>query len=304
MQSKYRVALVSVLVLGLFFLGLTASEPGKTLIEKLQKKGKVVVGIANEAPFGYIDEKGNVTGESPDIARAVLNRLGIEEMEAVVTTFGALIPGLKAGRFDMVTAGAYITSDREKEVDFGNPQYKIGSGLAVRKGNPYDLHSYEDIAANPQVKVGVMAGAWEYQYALLAGVKEAQIVTYPTNVDAIDGLIVGRVDSVPMTSVGVRDKVKKSGSPLIEVVEDFRDLEIEGKPVAGYSSVCFPKDADAFRVLYNHELEKLRAEGKVCEILTSYELFSEANCVTETITVPEVLAGRKALEEAIEEAGL
>jgi polar amino acid transport system substrate-binding protein len=297
LKNKYFVSIVSVLLVGLLFVSLAASA--ETLFEKVKKKGVVVVGIANEKPFGYIDESGNVTGESPEIARAVLNELGIEKMKPVVTKFGSLIPGMKAGRFDMITAGAYITSDREKEVDFAHPQYKIGSGMAVKAGNPYDLHSYEDVAANPKVKIGIMAGAYEKKYAKAVGVKEKQIVSLPTNVAGIAALVAGRIDCLVATSISIRDKVEMAASPEIEVVEDFTDPVIGGTKVAGYSSVAFPSDADDFREAYNEKLEELRASGKVCEILTSFDLFSEANCVKEKLTVPEVLEARKALEEAI-----
>lgn len=297
MRNKYFVLMISVLVLGLLFLSL--STTADTLFEKVKKKGVVIVGIANEKPFGYIDESGNVTGESPEIARAVLKELGIENMKPVVTKFGSLIPGMKAGRFDMITAGAYITSEREKEVDFAHPQYKIGSGMAVRAGNPHDLHSYEDVAANPEVKLGLMAGVEEKRYAKVAGVKEKQIVTLPTNVAGIAALVAGRIDCLAATSISIRDKVEMAASPEIEVVEDFTDPIIDGTEIAGYSSVAFPSDADDFREAYNEKLEELRADGTICEILTSFELFSEANCVKEKVTVPDVLEGRKALEEAL-----
>lgn len=298
MRKKYLVSIVSILVIGLLFVSLSAGA--ESLLEKVRRKGVIVVGIANEKPFGYIDDQGNVTGESPEIARAVLQELGIGKMKPVVTKFGSLIPGMKAGRFDMITAGAYITSEREKEVDFVHPQYKIGSGMAVRAGNPYDLHSYEDVAANPEVKLGLMAGVEEKRYAKVAGVKEKQIVTLPTNVAGIAALVAGRIDCLAATSISIRDKVEMAASPEIEVVEDFTDPVIDGTQIAGYSSGAFPSDADDFREAYDEKLEELRASGKICEILTSFELFSEANCVKEKITVPEVLEARKVLEEALD----
>lgn len=301
---RKRILLTFSLLIILTLIGtsiVTTAGEKKSLLEKVKDRGYIIVGIANEAPFGYIDEEGNVTGESPEIARAVLKRLGIGKMEAVVTEFGSLIPGLKAGRFDMITAGAYITADREKEVDFAHPQYKIGSGAAVRAGNPYNIHSYYDIAANPHVKVAIMGGAYEYKYARVAGVTDKQIVTVPTNIAGIAALIAGRADVLVATSVSIADKVKKAASPEIEIVKDFKDLLIKGVRVAGYSSVAFPEYADEFRKAYNRELEKLRAEGTVCEILKSFG-FPEACCVKETLTVEQVLEQRKALEEAVEEA--
>lgn len=105
-----------------------ATNIGSTL-EKIREQGYVTVGFANEKPYAYATETGQLTGLNVEIAREVLKALGIEEMQGVLTEFGSLIPGLKAKRFDMITAGMYLTPDRAKEVAFANPEYTIGGGL-------------------------------------------------------------------------------------------------------------------------------------------------------------------------------
>ena len=73
----------------------------------------ITIGIANEIPYGYEDEEtGEVTGEAPEVARVVLDELGITDREFVVVEFGALIGGLQAGNFDMIAAGMYIGPPR------------------------------------------------------------------------------------------------------------------------------------------------------------------------------------------------
>jgi polar amino acid transport system substrate-binding protein len=81
---------------------------GATTLEKIRAAGKIRVGYANEAPYAYQDPAtGGLTGEAPEVARAVLRDLGEIEMEGVLTEFGSLIPGLKAGRLPrgLVAAG-------------------------------------------------------------------------------------------------------------------------------------------------------------------------------------------------------
>ncbi|MDT7645605.1 MAG: polar amino acid transport system substrate-binding protein, partial [Pseudonocardiales bacterium] len=52
-------------------------------LERIRANRTVRVGVANEEPFGYLDQYGNLAGESPAVARAVLAGLGVDTLEAV-----------------------------------------------------------------------------------------------------------------------------------------------------------------------------------------------------------------------------
>lgn len=136
------------------------STAGSTL-EKVQEAGVIKVGYANEAPYAYQDDSGNLTGEAPEIARAVLSEMGITEIEGVLTEFGSLIPGLQAGRFDMIAAGMYIQPERCEQIAFSDPTDGIGEGFIVQPGNPKGLASYEDVLSTPDAKLGIVAGTVE-----------------------------------------------------------------------------------------------------------------------------------------------
>src|SRR4051794_35676063 len=71
----------------------------ETTLERAKKDGFVRIGFANEAPFGYATPDGKLTGEAPEVAKAVLAKMGIPQVDGVLTEFGSLIPGLKARRF-------------------------------------------------------------------------------------------------------------------------------------------------------------------------------------------------------------
>ena len=62
------------------------------------------------------------------------------------TEFGSLIPGLNSQQFDVVSAGMYINPSRCEQVLFSDPEYQMLDAFIVRKGNPKNLHTYEDIA--------------------------------------------------------------------------------------------------------------------------------------------------------------
>ncbi len=74
-----------------------------------EANGTIKVGVANEEPYGYIDTANNeVTGAAPEIARAVLQSIGYDDIEGTVADFGALIQGVNGGQFDIATAAMDI----------------------------------------------------------------------------------------------------------------------------------------------------------------------------------------------------
>ena len=98
--------------------GLAASAQAATTLETVRQNSSIRIGYANETPFAYTETDGRVTGESPEIAKAIFAKMGIKQVDGVLTEWGSLIPGLRAGRFDVIAAGMYITPARCKQVLF------------------------------------------------------------------------------------------------------------------------------------------------------------------------------------------
>ncbi|MGK7346364.1 MAG: ectoine/hydroxyectoine ABC transporter substrate-binding protein EhuB [Candidatus Nitrospinota bacterium M3_3B_026] len=209
---------------------------------RMLDSGVVRVGFANEAPYAFLDEDGRLTGEAPEIIRAVMNELGVERVEGVLTEFGSLIPGLKAGRFDIIAAGMYITPERCRQIAFTNPTYRMGEAFLVRKGNPLDLHGYEDVKEKPAARLGVVAGAVELGYAIAVGVPRKRISVLPDAPSAVGALMADRIDAYAGTSLTVRDMYGKSEDADVEIAEPFTDPVIDGKTAAGYGAFGLRKE--------------------------------------------------------------
>lgn len=160
----FRIAMV-VAVAALVAAGCSSDDSGESsgLLAELQEAGTITVGIANEIPYGYEDEaSGEITGEAPEVAKAVLAELGIDNMEAQVVEFGALIGGLQAGNFDLIAAGMYINADRAEEIIFSDPDYCISESMLVPEGNPKGLTNYNSVADTDAVLAGMRrrAAGW------------------------------------------------------------------------------------------------------------------------------------------------
>ena len=225
-------------------------------LEGIRQAGIVRLGYANEAPYGYRDTAtGEITGEAPEIARVVLRRLGIERIEAVVTEFGALIPGLRAGRFDVIAAGMYITPARCTRIAFSEPTYRIGEAFVVRAGNPLALHSYEDVARRAAATLGVVGGAVEHTYARAVGIPEARLAVFPDNISALTALRAARIDAWAATRLTTLDLLRKANTTQLELAEPFSDPVIDGRTTVGYGAFGFhPRDRELLAA-FNRELD-------------------------------------------------
>jgi len=263
-------------------------EPG--LLNQLKEQGYVTVGLANEKPYAYQEADGKVTGEAIEVARTIFSELGVPEIRVQIVEFSSLIPGLKAKRFDVVTAGMFITPKRAEEVIFADPEYRIGEALAVAKGNPKNLHSYGDIAADSNLRVAVMSGAVEIDYLKAAGVRKEQIVQVQDQPQAVRALETGRADAITMTGPSLQAMLESAGSEKIERVNDFKQPVVDGKEVYGYGAAAFRKEDADLAKLYSEKLHELEQSGKLLKLLQPFG-FTEAE-------LPNGLTADAVLKEA------
>ncbi|MFE9357000.1 ectoine/hydroxyectoine ABC transporter substrate-binding protein EhuB [Streptomyces olivaceoviridis] len=257
-----------------------ASASGKNggdLLERLRAQGVVRLGIAGEIPFGYIDRNGELTGEAPELAKAVFERLGVGRVQPVPTEFGSLIPGLKSQQFDVVAAGMYVTPDRCEQVIFADPDYRMPDAFIVPKGNPLGLRTYAD-ALRKHAKVATGTGYAQIQHAVEAGYKENDLVIVPDQVAGLNAVESGRVDLFAATAVTARLVARDSAKA--ESTEPFVAL-VDGKPKVDGGAFAFRPTETRLRDAFNAELHKLRRSGELYRIVRPFG-FTKAEMTTLT----------------------
>jgi polar amino acid transport system substrate-binding protein len=245
-----QVAIVPFVVLAGLALTSAAGNAQGTL-DRIRDSGKVTAAIADEAPYGYRDQD-RVTGEAPEIARAILERIhpGVE-IEWVSTNFGQLIRGLQQGRFDIAAAGMFITPERCALVAFSNPTYVIGEAFAVHEGNPKALTDYPSISDNADARVGLIAGTVEYNYALVTGIPADRAPLYRSFAKALDALKAQEVDAIGLTSLSAQSLVE--GEPGLEATPQFFP-NLDGQEVKGYGGFAFRKEDQDLRAAFDQAL--------------------------------------------------
>ncbi|MEW9675164.1 ectoine/hydroxyectoine ABC transporter substrate-binding protein EhuB [Lentibacillus sp. L22] len=265
------------------------SDGDGNLLEKLKEKGTVTVGFANEKPYAYQDDSGELKGAAVDIATAVFKELGVDNVEGQLADYSQLIPGLNAGKFEVITAGMAITPERCENADFGEPEMMYGEGLIVQKGNPLDLHSYKDLA-DKDATVSIMSGATENDFVTKEGVDKKQIQSAPDIPATFSAVESGRADATTGTEMTIKMAFESSDSNKLEFVEDFEQPEdIEGVP--SYGAAAFKKGNDKLREAYNEKLAELKDSGKVAELLEKNGFSGETNSAPDDITAESVCSG-------------
>jgi polar amino acid transport system substrate-binding protein len=251
---------------GAMVLAAIRPAQAETTLERARREGYIRVGFANEAPYGYATPDGKLTGESPEVAKAVLAKLGIKQVDGVLTEFGSLIPGLEAGRFDIIAAGMFITPKRCAQVRFSDPSYAIGAALLVKQGNPDHIADYASIAADKKLKVAVMGGAVEMGYAKESGVALSQLVVLPDQMSLVKAVQTGRADAAGLTALSIADMARKN-----EGVQSTAPFDtVAGKSVVGYGGFAFRKEDKELADAFNAELDKFIGTPEHIALVTPF----------------------------------
>jgi polar amino acid transport system substrate-binding protein len=247
---------------------LASTAVSAATLAEIQESGSIRIAVANEIPYGYVDPNGEAMGAGPDVAKAIMDKLGVENIEWVTTNFSSLIPGLQADRFDMVAAEMAILPDRCQQVLFSEPNTSYGEGLLVAAGNPKDIHAYADFAENPDLKVAIMAGADQLEMMQKLGVDEANLVTIAANADAISTVSTGRADAYAATSLTASGLADQNDG--VEVAGEFTDPVIDGQEVRSWGGFTFASGNEELRDAVNEALAEFKQTPEWSETLMGY----------------------------------
>jgi polar amino acid transport system substrate-binding protein len=245
----------------------------------------ITIGIANERPYGY-EDGGKATGEAPELAKEVFQRLGIDKVDFQVVEFSALINGLNADRFDVIAAGMFINPDRAKQVSFADPDYCGTTAFAVAEGNPKGLTDFPSVT-DSGAKLGVLSGAVEEDYATGAGVPKSQISAFQTTPDVFDALTAGRIDAVALTAITVREQVADLDG--FEATEGFVPV-IDGEEQLGCGAFAFRPEDEELRDEFNKVIVEMKANDEILPIIEPFGFTSAEVDAAKDVTVDD-LAG-------------
>ncbi|WP_213879292.1 ectoine/hydroxyectoine ABC transporter substrate-binding protein EhuB [Pseudomonas sp. dw_358] len=271
MPASRKLSLATLLGSAIAFGTLfSASAMAAGLLEKGRSSG-LTAGIANEQPYAYIGTDGKITGANYEVLLAILKPLGITQVDTPISDFGSLVPGLAAKRFDLIGAGLFITPPRCKVIAYSNPVTRSGGAFIVKAGNPLNLHSLKDVAANGKARLATQPGSNQVQEAKSAGISEANVSLFDKDNEALAALQANRVDVVYFPDAEIIGLLQKANDPSVERALPFEQIpDASGNPTWNYHAYGLPKNDPAFAQAFNEQLAKLRASGELLKILQKY----------------------------------
>ena len=270
MHKKALLALLLVMAMALSGCTSTSTDEDGSLLERLQDQGTVTVGFAGEAPYSF-EENGELTGATVALHREIFGNLGIDTVEGQNADFGALIPGLQANRFDVVSAGMSILPERCEQAAFSEPEFNYTTALMVPEGNPMGLTDLQSVL-DSGARLSTMTGAIESDYAAQMGIDNTQVATPQDGMDAVTS---GRADVFALTAISLNWMADNNPDAPVEVTESFV-AEIDGVPQVGAGGTVFRTDDQELLDAYNEELAKITSDPeKYLEIVGEYGFTAE-----------------------------
>ena len=228
---------------------------------------KIVFAYIEEPPFAAT-VNGQASGSDVDVAKAVLAKMGIRDVELRKTEFPELLPGVAAGRWTMNT-GLFITPERCKTVAFSNPIWALVDGMIVRAGNPKHITSYASLASSG-ARLGVVKDTVQIATAKAAGVPADRIVAFDEQEQAIAAIKDGRVDAYTNTALGQRALLASMKDPDLALAQPFEPPMENGRPKAGFGAFSFSHSNGAFVAKFNEELARFLGSDEHRAILAKY----------------------------------
>jgi polar amino acid transport system substrate-binding protein len=234
----------------------------------IKAKGTLIMGTeAQYAPNEFIAPDGHtVIGMDPDMVRAIAGVLGLK-VQIVNSTFEAIIPGLKSGRYDIGASSFTDTKEREKTVDFVT-YLSVGQAFLSKANGGPTLNTLAELCGHA---VSVEKGTVELEEAekqdkkCKAAGKPIKLLIFPGQNDANLALSSGRAE------------IDYADSPIIAYQVRKLGVSVRSGPTFGTApyGLALPKGNGMAKPVLE-ALKLLMANGTYASILKKWELDSAA----------------------------
>jgi len=198
-------------------------------------------------PFEMTDTKGQPTGVSVDLAKALGAALGMQvKIENIA--FDGLIPSLKTGKIDLIISSMTATAERAQSIDFSDPYLRTGLCLLVRKNSPVQGISDLDKAG---MTVAVKKGTTGHSYAGKQ-LKNARVLVLDKEAAAVLEVVQGKADAFIYDQMSTFSNWQRNQLTTRAILKPFQQESW---------AVGIRKGNDPLKVRVNNFLKEYRAAG-------------------------------------------
>ncbi len=267
--------------IGLASGGALAQADG--VLERVRKAGVIKIGMTNGLPYSLLNPDGSVDGVAPTLVKTVMARLGVPKVEGIVGSYGQLIPGLLAGRWDMVGADMTITKERCEQVTYCDPftvDYAAYVYLPGAFASP--PKSLKEMGQR-KIKLAMLAGTYNLKVVQSFYEKPDEfIATYPDTNSILEAVTAKRAE-IGCTGIVLIKEVLKGKPGAFEHVDPMPD------DLLSPGSAAFrPGDTDLITA-FKAEFQKMKKSGEWQKIIGTFGF--EISPRTENMTAEQACSG-------------
>jgi polar amino acid transport system substrate-binding protein len=251
--------------------GPVLAQTPPALVQSMKQAGTAKVAIAATPPYAYFAASGEPQGYLIEVSNEILKSLGVPKLQALMTTWDAMIPGLQAKQYDFLPGGMNVTAARCQVVAFTVPVTAQQDALYVKPGNPKKLEGYASVAQTPGAQVAVLAGSSQENFALKRQIPQGQLVRVPDIQAGIAAVTGGRADAFIVGQFSVTEPGKKG----VEVVVD------KTSPPIGIA-FAFRKEDAPTRDAFDARINAMKADGTLKKLYADKYGFSTWDLLAKT----------------------
>ncbi|XBS70414.1 ABC transporter substrate-binding protein [Acerihabitans sp. KWT182] len=219
--------------------------------------------LENPPAEGIADDGSTPSGVAVDIMNALGPLMGVKT-HIDNYQFSGIFAALDTGKCDLVVASLAKTPERAER--YGLVDYwRVKSGLLVAKGNPLNIHSFDDLSGR---RVAALLGSRNEstvkqfsEQLVKEGKPGITLVSLSTNVAAFRDLMLGRADAMVGDNVVINFYMSKAPNKFQTV-----DMPVPAKTWV----IATLKTNTALRQAVQTGIDQLNASGAMTEIVKKW----------------------------------
>ncbi|WP_028983658.1 substrate-binding periplasmic protein [Sporolactobacillus terrae] len=240
----------------------SSSSKSSDTLAAAKKKGVLVVGSSNDAPFAFIDQKTKkFTGIDAEIIKEVARRLGIPKVEMKQTKFENLLLELNNKNIDLVTDAMYINPQREKIAKFTTVWYTEGEAFIIPKKS--SIKSANDLKNKV---IGAQKGTAFYDFAnkMKKEGKIKQVNVFGSQSDLLLAANTGKIDALVTDGAVAAYSLKQDPSLNLKILDPYTPQ------AAGMIGAAARKSDTKLVNAINKQINNLKENGFIKKVLKKY----------------------------------
>lgn len=288
-MGKRIVIITTIIALAVSFVGVRLfsissiqTRPQSTL-DEVQKRGEIKVGYVVYPPGMIKDPNtGKLSGIFYDALEEAGKNLGLKITWVEEVSWGTMIEGLKAKRYDMIGSPVWPSSPRATQADFTKALTYSVIGVYARANDDRFNKSYDAIN-HQDIRISVVDGELSQTIAHQQ-FSEAKIVSLPQLSDISQSLLnvsTGKAD-VAFVEPYIAEEFLKNNPGSIKNVQPARPLRVNG------NAMMLPQGQESFKAMLNTALEEEINSGYIESLVKKYETSKNSFYpVAKTFGLPE-----------------